>query len=194
MWELLQSERSWARKDGRAVEAVRRLACPAQCSSGQPQVAASNIVIFVVNFLWSSSRTTIGCCVLSTCFLSNYSKFLRESRYLTSSHLRISWPDATVQDLAYALRDGVLLCHTLHMIDPSTLDMKQVFGKPLFLTDVTVILQHSHFHKSFLDFHETIWCRKIWILKTTKLYHHFHPSSPTNWSLSLYITTFTTIK
>jgi len=43
---------------------------------------------------------------------------------------RISWPDATVQDLAYALRDGVLLCHTLHMIDPSTLDMKQVNQRP----------------------------------------------------------------
>ena len=55
-------------KDGRAVEAVRRLACPAQCASGQPQVAASNIVILVIDFLWSSSRTTIGCCVLSTCF------------------------------------------------------------------------------------------------------------------------------
>ena len=33
-----------------------------------------------------------------------------------------------MQDLAYALRDGVLLCHTLHMIDPSTLDMKQVLN------------------------------------------------------------------
>ena len=42
------------------------------------------------------------------------------------SIIRITWPDATVQDLAYALRDGVLLCHTLHIIDPSTLDMKQV--------------------------------------------------------------------
>ena len=44
----------------------------------------------------------------------------------SASLLRISWPDATVQDLAYALRDGVLLCHTLHIIDPATLDMKQV--------------------------------------------------------------------
>ena len=44
------------------------------------------------------------------------------------SIIRITWPDATVQDLAYALRDGVLLCHTLHIIDPSTLDMKQVLN------------------------------------------------------------------
>ena len=41
-------------KDGRAVEAVRRLACPAQCSSGQPQVAASIIITFITTFLYSS--------------------------------------------------------------------------------------------------------------------------------------------
>jgi len=48
---------------------------------------------------------------------------------LPSTH-RISWPDATVQDLAYALRDGVLLCHLLHTIDNTTLDMKQVNQRP----------------------------------------------------------------
>ena len=43
---------------------------------------------------------------------------------------RITWPDATVQDLAYALRDGVLLCHLVHSIDPGTIDMKQVNQRP----------------------------------------------------------------
>jgi len=48
---------------------------------------------------------------------------------LPSNH-RITWPDATVQDLAYALRDGVLLCHLVHSIDPDTVDMKQVNQRP----------------------------------------------------------------
>jgi len=43
---------------------------------------------------------------------------------------RITWPDATVQDLAYALRDGVLLCHLLHKIDPATLEMRLVNQRP----------------------------------------------------------------
>ncbi|XP_023329833.1 guanine nucleotide exchange factor VAV2, partial [Eurytemora carolleeae] len=43
---------------------------------------------------------------------------------------RICWPDATLQDLAFALRDGVLLCHLVHTIDPSTLEMKLVNQRP----------------------------------------------------------------
>jgi len=48
---------------------------------------------------------------------------------LPSNH-RITWPDATVQDLAYALRDGVLLCHLLHTIDPASVDMRLVNQRP----------------------------------------------------------------
>ena len=48
---------------------------------------------------------------------------------LPSNH-RITWPDATVQDLAYALRDGVLLCHLLHTIDTTTIDMRLVNQRP----------------------------------------------------------------
>ena len=51
-------------------------------------------------------------------------------RIITKDFFRITWPDATVQDLAYALRDGVLLCHLVHSIDPDTVDMKQVNQRP----------------------------------------------------------------
>ena len=51
-------------------------------------------------------------------------------KIITSYNFRITWPDATVQDLAYALRDGVLLCHLVHSIDPDTVDMKQVNQRP----------------------------------------------------------------
>ena len=51
-------------------------------------------------------------------------------RIITQDCFRITWPDATVQDLAYALRDGVLLCHLVHSIDPDTVDMKQVNQRP----------------------------------------------------------------
>ena len=49
---------------------------------------------------------------------------------LTVTIFRITWPDATVQDLAYALRDGVLLCHLLHTIDPASVDMRLVNQRP----------------------------------------------------------------
>ena len=79
-------------KDGRAVEAVRRLACPAQCSSGQPQVAASIIITFITTFLYSSLwfnhchsgstwfHLTIGFCIVFqllefTFFVSSFSCF-----------------------------------------------------------------------------------------------------------------------
>jgi len=55
--------------------------------------------------------------------------WLVQLEVLPASH-RICWPDATVQDLAYALRDGVLLCHLLHTIDPPTLEMKAVNQRP----------------------------------------------------------------
>ena len=51
-------------------------------------------------------------------------------RNIPCCYFRITWPDATVQDLAYALRDGVLLCHLVHSIDPDTVDMKQVNQRP----------------------------------------------------------------
>jgi len=43
---------------------------------------------------------------------------------------QICLPNATVQDLAYALRDGVLLCHLVFTIDPNTIDMKLVNQRP----------------------------------------------------------------
>lgn len=36
---------------------------------------------------------------------------------------RITWPDANIQDLAYTLRDGVLLCHIAATIDPISIEM-----------------------------------------------------------------------
>jgi len=73
---------------------------------------------------------------------------------LPASH-RITWPDATVKDLAYALRDGVLLCHLLHTIDNTSIDMRQVNQRPslaqflclknirLFLTSLTRCFEMS---------------------------------------------------
>jgi guanine nucleotide exchange factor VAV len=40
------------------------------------------------------------------------------------------WPEATIQDIAYALRDGVLLCHVANTIDPAAVDMRTVNQKP----------------------------------------------------------------
>ncbi|XP_043213979.1 protein vav-like isoform X10 [Amphibalanus amphitrite] len=39
-------------------------------------------------------------------------------------------PDSKLIDLLYTLRDGVLLCHLLHKIDPASLDFRDVSLKP----------------------------------------------------------------
>ena len=39
-------------------------------------------------------------------------------------------PDSKLIDLLYTLRDGVLLCHLLNKIDPTSLDFRDVSLKP----------------------------------------------------------------
>ncbi|XP_051158628.1 protein vav isoform X2 [Leptopilina boulardi] len=43
---------------------------------------------------------------------------------------RANWPNATARDLAYILRDGVLLCNLLNILDSGCIDMKDVNQKP----------------------------------------------------------------
>ncbi|KAG7197853.1 hypothetical protein KM043_001665 [Ampulex compressa] len=43
---------------------------------------------------------------------------------------KANWPKATAVDLAYTLRDGVLLCNLLNTVDPGCIDMKDVNQKP----------------------------------------------------------------
>jgi guanine nucleotide exchange factor VAV len=43
---------------------------------------------------------------------------------------KANWTDASVADLAYTLRDGVLLCGLLNCLDPGCVDMKDVNQKP----------------------------------------------------------------
>lgn len=48
---------------------------------------------------------------------------------LPTNH-RIVWPDADIQDLAYTLRDGVLLCYIANTVDPAAVDMRMVNQRP----------------------------------------------------------------
>ncbi|XP_054272231.1 protein vav isoform X2 [Macrosteles quadrilineatus] len=43
---------------------------------------------------------------------------------------KANWPDASLSDLAYTLRDGVLLCNLLNSIEKGCVDMKDVNQKP----------------------------------------------------------------
>lgn len=43
---------------------------------------------------------------------------------------RANWPTATAADLAFILRDGVLLCNLLNHIEPECIDMKDINQKP----------------------------------------------------------------
>ncbi|XKL67365.1 hypothetical protein PGB90_002856 [Kerria lacca] len=43
---------------------------------------------------------------------------------------KLNWSDSTISDFAYTLRDGVLLCNLLNILDPGSFDMKDVNQKP----------------------------------------------------------------
>jgi guanine nucleotide exchange factor VAV len=45
---------------------------------------------------------------------------------------KANWAEATLTDLAYTLRDGVLLCNFINTLDPNSIDMKDVNQKPQF--------------------------------------------------------------
>lgn len=48
---------------------------------------------------------------------------------LRSDH-KANWAEAKLVDLACTLRDGVLLCNLLNLIEPGCIDMKDVNQKP----------------------------------------------------------------
>ncbi|XP_076280668.1 vav guanine nucleotide exchange factor isoform X2 [Lasioglossum baleicum] len=56
-------------------------------------------------------------------------KWLTRCGALRADH-KANWPKATAIDLAYTLRDGVLLCNLLNMVDPGCIDIKDVNQKP----------------------------------------------------------------
>lgn len=64
---------------------------------------------------------------------------------------KANWPDASVSDLAYTLRDGVLLCNLLNGLEPGCIEMKDVNQKPqmaqfLCLRNIKAFLQVCHDH------------------------------------------------
>ncbi|XP_012176242.1 protein vav isoform X2 [Bombus affinis] len=56
-------------------------------------------------------------------------KWLTRCGALRADH-KANWPEATAVDLAYTLRDGVLICNLLNTVDPGCIDMKDVNQKP----------------------------------------------------------------
>lgn len=57
------------------------------------------------------------------------SSWLTRCGVLRPDH-KANWPEATLSDLAYTLRDGVLLCNLLNTLEPGCFDMKDVNQKP----------------------------------------------------------------
>ncbi|CAG7815257.1 unnamed protein product [Allacma fusca] len=81
---------------------------------------------------------------------------------ITQEH-RANSPTATVKDLAYNLRDGVQICRLLNLIQPNSLDLKDISQKPqmaqfLCLRNIRTFLQV---------------CKNVFELKDTDL---FQPS------------------
>ncbi|XP_052737193.1 protein vav isoform X2 [Bicyclus anynana] len=62
---------------------------------------------------------------------------------------KANWPTSTTHDLAYTLRDGVLLCSLLNVLQPGCIDMKDVNQRPqmaqfLCLRNIKVFLRACH--------------------------------------------------
>ena len=55
--------------------------------------------------------------------------WLLELEVIPRNH-RVMTPDGTFQDLAYTLRDGVLLCHIASAIDESSINPRAVNHRP----------------------------------------------------------------
>ena len=71
---------------------------------------------------------------------------------LPSDH-RVVQQDTRIEDLAYTLRDGVVLCHILATIDPSSINLKEVNQRPqmarfLCLKNIRIFLStcNTYFH------------------------------------------------
>ncbi|KAJ8379787.1 hypothetical protein SKAU_G00005650 [Synaphobranchus kaupii] len=75
-------------------------------------------------------------------------RWLIECKVLPLNH-RVVWPSAIVFDLAQALRDGVLLCQTLHNLSPGSIDLKEINFRPqmsqfLCLKNIRTFLKVCH--------------------------------------------------
>ncbi|XP_039745180.1 protein vav [Pararge aegeria] len=62
---------------------------------------------------------------------------------------KANWPTSTTHDLAYTLRDGVLLCSLLNVLQPGCIDMKDVNQRPqmaqfLCMRNIKVFLRACH--------------------------------------------------
>ncbi|XP_004928811.1 protein vav isoform X2 [Bombyx mandarina] len=62
---------------------------------------------------------------------------------------KANWETSTIHDLAYTLRDGVLLCNLLNVLHPGCIDMKDVNQRPqmaqfLCLRNIKVFLRTCH--------------------------------------------------
>ncbi|PNF32490.1 Protein vav [Cryptotermes secundus] len=76
------------------------------------------------------------------------SDWLTRCDVLRQDH-KANWPEASCSDLAYTLRDGVLLCNLLNTLDPGCIDMKDINQKPqmaqfLCLRNIKIFLQACH--------------------------------------------------
>ncbi|GBP08262.1 Protein vav [Eumeta japonica] len=62
---------------------------------------------------------------------------------------KANWEKSTIHDLAYTLRDGVLLCNLLNVLDPGCIDMKDVNQRPqmaqfLCMRNIKMFLRTCH--------------------------------------------------
>ena len=91
----------------------------------------------------ASAMSTSEGCAWREC-----SNWLTRCRAIRTDH-KANWPNSTPGDLAHILRDGVLLCNLLNVIEPESIDTKDVNQKPqmaqfLCLRNIKAFLSACH--------------------------------------------------
>lgn len=78
---------------------------------------------------------------------------------IRSDH-KVNWPESTIDDLAHTLRDGVILCNLLNILEPGCLGTKDINQKPQ-MAQVMIYKFHftlKTFSNLFIKFHIYTQC------------------------------------
>lgn len=83
---------------------------------------------------------------------------------------KLNWSDSTIADFAYTLRDGVLLCNLLNILDPESFDMKDVNQKPQ-MAQVSFGKYFIYYSTNFSFYRILFFCRSFCVFETSKLFY-----------------------
>lgn len=87
-----------------------------------------NCFYFAFKLLFSSGRFCINV-VMANGGWRECANWLTRCGAIRADH-KVNWPESTIDDLAHTLKDGVILCNLLSILEPGCLGAKDINQKP----------------------------------------------------------------